>query len=481
MKIKEVVRDRMSCKQVMSAIVVLSALCLSVDADPPPTPTFTEVAVDANGVTTARAIADINGDACPDVFGLNENELFCYLSPDWTRVSLVVPTVGEHGYAFFRCDELAAGDIDNDGDADAVVRIGDSGDVNGNTVWFANPGDGIESGAVWSMHTIGGNEYAKNIAVADVDRDGKLDVITREHTRTQIWFQNSADSWTRKQIEHPEHEGMAIGDLDDDGDPDIILNGFWLRTPSAPRSGNYTQANIDSTWYTGQTGGQVWQLHNCKVAVGDIDGDYALDVLLSHSELLGYPVVWYSAADPVNGPWVAHEITPQCDYCHNLSAGDFNNDGLTDVLLGGMPQSQHRGLKLFLGDGGQGWSSSVVQSAGSYSVVIGDLQLDGDLDIAGVRAWDEGPTEWWLNDLHDPSAVADVDGNGVVDLTDLSIILANFGRTRVGYSGGDVNGDEVVDLTDLAQVLATFEQVRCVPIPLPRATTLDATDAPAHG
>jgi len=47
----------------------------------------------------------------------------------------------------------------------------------------------------------------------------------------------------------------------------------------------------------------------------------------------------------------------------------------------------------------------------------------------------------------------DANGDGVVDLADLNLVLANFGQTT---DQGDVNGDGVVDLADLNLVLANF-------------------------
>ena len=52
---------------------------------------------------------------------------------------------------------------------------------------------------------------------------------------------------------------------------------------------------------------------------------------------------------------------------------------------------------------------------------------------------------------------ADLDGSGQVDLTDLSIQLANFGLTGgAGPEDGDLDGDQDVDLTDLSLLLAAF-------------------------
>ena len=52
------------------------------------------------------------------------------------------------------------------------------------------------------------------------------------------------------------------------------------------------------------------------------------------------------------------------------------------------------------------------------------------------------------------SIQGDVDGDGDVDLTDLAVLLSNFGC--VGVCPGDVDGDGDVDLTDLAILLSSF-------------------------
>ncbi len=51
----------------------------------------------------------------------------------------------------------------------------------------------------------------------------------------------------------------------------------------------------------------------------------------------------------------------------------------------------------------------------------------------------------------------DLNNDGVVNLTDLAVLLANFGRVGgVTLAMGDINGDGRIDLTDLARLLAEF-------------------------
>jgi hypothetical protein len=120
----------------------------------------------------------------------------------------------------------------------------------------------------------------------------------------------------------------------------------------------------------------------------------------SQSERAGYEVAWYRAASPNNaGPWSRHPVRV-VDYCHTLQAADFDLDGDVDLLVGGMIQSPHRGLTL-LSNGGRaaGWTAQVIQTDGSYSAELGDLDNDGDLDLVGIRNWNSPPTWIYRNDV----------------------------------------------------------------------------------
>ena len=54
--------------------------------------------------------------------------------------------------------------------------------------------------------------------------------------------------------------------------------------------------------------------------------------------------------------------------------------------------------------------------------------------------------------------LGDVDGDGVVDLTDLAVLLSNFDQSGAGVPG-DLDGSGTVDLTDLALLLSAFDTV----------------------
>ncbi|HEY5705649.1 MAG TPA: FG-GAP-like repeat-containing protein [Terrimicrobiaceae bacterium] len=355
---------------------------------------FEPVILDKNYYAYERDVGDIDGDGDNDVVGVQEGDttVQVFRAPMWKRSTLITFT-GTDKYP--RADDFKLADIDGDSDLDVITRLGPgpADDRPGIAVWCENLGDGSK----FTQHVIGSSpEYAKDIVVADFDRDGRPDVVLRMDSKTQLWLQETKGNWTEVLLSHPAHEGMEAGDLDMDGDPDIILNGFWFATPNTPVearvAANYACHTIDDAWFN--QGGD-WTADSCKVVAGDFDGDGVNDVAFSQSERAGHEVAWYRSSTPNGaGPWIKHPVGI-VDYCHNLQATDWNLDGHIDLLVGGMIQSNQRGLKLMLNSGdGTEWKELAIQADGSYSAEIGDIDDDGDMDIVGIRNWNSPPT--WI-------------------------------------------------------------------------------------
>jgi hypothetical protein len=441
-------------------------------------PGFQYEELDGTYYAYERDVGDMDGDGDNDVVAVQEGDTNFQLfrAPNWTRSTLVTFT---GTYRYPRADDFKVADIDGDGDLDLVTGLGEF--PTGNTVqavWCENLGNGVS----FSTRVIGNTlDYVKDIVVADLDRDGRRDVVMRMDSQTQIWLQETNGSWTEVVLSHPAHEGLEAGDLDRDGDADLILNGFWFATPNNPAAArvaaNYTQRTIDGAWFN--QGGD-WTADSCKVVVGDFDGDGTNDVALSQSERAGYDVAWYRSSNPNGaGPWVKRVVTP-VDYCHNLQAADFNLDGKVDLLVGGMIQSPQRGLKLMLNQGGgDNWTPLVIQTNGSYSAELGDIDQDGDLDIVGIRNWDSGPTWIYRNNAGGPPSLdfwsykevsaahertfslcfPDVNSDSQRDIASGPFVYLNPGPpltgtwTQISLPGGahafatlDVDGDNLADL-----------------------------------
>ena len=191
-----------------------------------------------------------------------------YRYPDWTRFII---KDGDHIFG----DGIELVDLDSDGDLDVVTAKGN--DNSAQVWWFRNPGGAATEG--WTESRVAEVEVGsevKDLYVADVDHDGKPDVAVRTKHFFALYFQEEPEKWTERKIENREREGMKLADIDEDGDYDAIMNGYWFECPADPRKDEWPIHVIDEQWFTDVTGG--WQDHSVRIAIGDFDADASPDV-----------------------------------------------------------------------------------------------------------------------------------------------------------------------------------------------------------
>ena len=312
-------------------------------------------------------------------------------------------------------DRFTVSDINGDGNLDVVSgKVVESENIK--IFWYQNPlpRRNAKHMSSWQEHLIGDYEGAiKDVLAGDIDNDGRTDIVVRGHDVTTIFCQTEK-SWRVRKVGHPRKEGMDLADLDIDGDLDIILNGFWLETPSQAEKADFVRHNIDEKWYTQSTGS--WQDNCCYVKVADINQDGLLDILLAHSENVGYPLSWYSV-DQIGkvktGPWREHKIVGEFDWCETVEVGDLDNDGDLDVLAAKFRRHDKPGSAyynappypvsvFYNADGdGQRWVRQDLANQGIYAGVLGDVGSDGDLDIVGPHSYWTGPIKMWENTTSD--------------------------------------------------------------------------------
>jgi hypothetical protein len=307
--------------------------------------------------------------------------LVWYASPKWTKTLIV-----QSGYDAV---DGELGDVDRDGDLDVVM---------GGVLWYENPRPGGNPAeGPWRSHRIGSHR-SHDVEVGDLDADGDLDVVTRgqsgfgskEGNRIHLWRQDSPDKWTHRIVECPHGEGLKVADIDRDGDLDVLIGGRWYENTG----------DIENSAWTEHVFTTRWDFGDCKVDVGDMNGDKRVDVILTPAEGK-YRIAWYEApADPQSGNWRERVVEPEIEGVHSLQVADMDGDGDADIVSAKMHQySAPQEVSVYVNGGNGGsWDKKVLSTKGSHNVFVADIGNDGDLDILGANwSGEYQPIELWLN------------------------------------------------------------------------------------
>ena len=173
----------------------------------------------------------------------------------------------------------------------------------------------------------------------------------------------------------PEDPWMkAVGDLNGDGRPDLVLCGrggpvVWYENPS------WTRRTLSVE--TGTTGSST------GIALGDVDGNGSLDVVLANG-------VWFAnprpGGDAELDSWTPHAI--DATTAHDIALADLDGDGDLDAVKRNQGATGDT-IRVFRQDPGDTWTERTIPAPAGEGLAVGDLDADGDPDIAIAGVWYE--------------------------------------------------------------------------------------------
>lgn len=358
--------------------------------------------------------------------------------------------------------ELKAQDIDNDNDIDLIIHSGFSSSFAFQT--FKNDGSG---NFTLLENFFSFDEEIGFIESADLNGDGFADLLLNNTLEDIfIYFPNSGDGTfmvpdtfeTNYSLGHK----IELFDFDMDGDLDILTGQFV--SPGT------------LVWYPNNGAGNFGSpiaiqegFNNFKdIELGDFDNDGDIDFVvlatqIKYLENLGsgtFATLTYIDEDIIG--------------LESISSGDFTGNGFLDIVIASHGLGWDDYLTRFENGGNASFSAPIFfnpqDPSGPHAVAIGDIDGDGDEDIATATlyndlvVWYENNGTGQFEESHITSIeenegyrhieLADLDSDG-----DLDIITGSSSDNHIAWQANDGNGNfsPMLTLTDDVDYPRDFE------------------------
>lgn len=315
----------------------------------------------------------------------------------WKKHTIVDPRVGD-------INSAVAADFDNDGHRDVIASYG------GSVVLHRGPN--------WQSHVIHafGPGLSRNrprdacihSCLLDVDGDGDMDFVGSNNT--VFWLECpddpfSGQAWKYRTVDD-EILGthcLITGDVNRDGRVDLIANSYqtasrtsvpesitWLETPRdlkrSERWNRHVFAEKDAP------GGSHY------MGFGDVNGDGRPEIAAGAKGGIGFSGgEWFAFWEQPENPkraWKKQVLSATEPGASNIHPGDLDGDGVTDFLA-----SRGHGVGLLWFKGPRFEAIQIDDKiVGPHSLILKDLDGDGDLDAATCGRFETGVVAWYEND-----------------------------------------------------------------------------------
>lgn len=393
---------------------------------------------------------------------------------------------------------VATGDLNGDEITDLVAANFESDDV---SILLGNGNNGIGDGTFAEAVTYAAGDAPSSVALDDFDRDGFLDIVVANgfSDDLSVLINNGGDGTFTDQVTYDAEnstQSVTTGDFNGDGITDLAATNASVNTISV-LLGNASDGTADGTFSP-----QVSYLAGISprsVVTGDFNSDGITDLATandgaSSTFLDGVSILLGDGSGGVGDRTFADAVNYDAgDLPWDLAVGDFNGDGISDLAVANRNSSD---FSVLLGNGNGSMGDGTFATAVSYpagdtpiDVTTGDFNSDGVTDLAiannfsrnlSVRLGNQSASSPGEGDgtfaaplalsaerIAIDVAVGDFDGDGQMDIaaanrgsSSVSIFLSSgaqdglfapqasfdVGAFPWGMTTGDFNGDGILDL-----------------------------------
>jgi hypothetical protein len=189
-------------------------------------------------------------------------------------------------------------------------------------------------GGSWTSQVVGSvSANILSVAVGDFDGNGDPDIVSgdEDNNAVIVWRNDGSpfsDAWTSQVVGTREFGilSVAVGDFDGNGKLDIVSGGYDERVVAWKNDGS----PFAGGWYSQTVGTRDGYIYS--VAVGDMDCNGTLDVVSGDDD--EEVIVWENDGTPFDDGWSDTVVRTGNDNVLSVAVGDLDGDYSLDIVSG---------------------------------------------------------------------------------------------------------------------------------------------------